>query len=162
MIRNQMENKIREKRDREIITFIHTGGQTGPRWRASLGKSGPMIPVFLSSIFTYTYIYIYTHTYIYIFPIPLVLFHFSSSEWTPTPLSSKRNHAEKSEIVSKFHVPLASNRSNPRRFFLFFFQKNNGKHETGRFGPIGPETAQCQLPHRVIVTHVLGMVRAGG
>lgn len=40
-----IENKYEEKRDREI-TFIHTGGQTGPRWRASFGKSGPKIPVF--------------------------------------------------------------------------------------------------------------------
>lgn len=29
--------------------MIHTGGQTGPRWRASLGKSGPKIPVFAFS-----------------------------------------------------------------------------------------------------------------
>lgn len=36
---------IRKERDCEI-TLIHTGDQTGPRWRASLGKSGPKIPVF--------------------------------------------------------------------------------------------------------------------
>lgn len=45
--------QIREKRDREI-TFIHTGGQTGPRWRALLGKSGPKILVF-SSLFNIRY-----------------------------------------------------------------------------------------------------------
>ena len=45
-----------KKRDREI-TLIHTGGQTGPRWRASLGKSGPKIPVFAFSfahLFTFS------------------------------------------------------------------------------------------------------------
>lgn len=31
------------------ITLIHTGGQTGPRWRALFGKSGPKIPVFALS-----------------------------------------------------------------------------------------------------------------
>lgn len=50
------------------------------------------------------------------------------------------------------------------RFFLFFaisspVSRNSEQREyfrvlrvckkTGRFGPIGPETAQCQLPHRV-------------
>lgn len=29
--------------------------------------------------------------------------------------------------------------------------------KTGRFGPIGPETAQCQLPHNIVT---FGMVRA--
>lgn len=50
------EIQIREKRDREI-TFIHTGGQTGPRWRALLGKSGPKILVF--SIFAFRYFSLY-------------------------------------------------------------------------------------------------------
>lgn len=44
--------QIREKRDREI-TFIHTGGQTGPRWRALLGKSGPKILVFPSLLYIF-------------------------------------------------------------------------------------------------------------
>lgn len=30
----------------DYIRYIHTGGQTGPRWRALLGKSGPKILVF--------------------------------------------------------------------------------------------------------------------
>lgn len=35
----------------------------------------------------------------------------------------------------------------------------NGKQKgkTGRFGPIGPETAQCQLPHNIVT---FGMIRA--
>lgn len=45
--------QIREKRDREI-TFIHTGGQTGPRWRALLGKSGPKILVFSSLLYIFS------------------------------------------------------------------------------------------------------------
>lgn len=30
--------------------------------------------------------------------------------------------------------------------------------KTGRFGPIGPETAQCQLPHNIVT---FGTVRVG-
>lgn len=37
--------------------MIHTGGQTGPRWRASLGKSGPKIPVFA---FSFTHLFMFS------------------------------------------------------------------------------------------------------
>lgn len=41
--------------------MIHTGGQTGPRWRTSLGKSGPKIPVFA---FSFTYLlYVLVHVF---------------------------------------------------------------------------------------------------
>lgn len=48
--KNKKETNMGEARSRDI-TFIHTGGQMGPRWRASLGKSGPKIPVFLHFYF---------------------------------------------------------------------------------------------------------------
>lgn len=33
--------------------------------------------------------------------------------------------------------------------------RDSGQWKTGRFGPIGPETAQCQLPHNTVT---FGMV----
>lgn len=54
----QLDRKKRrwKKRDREI-TLIHTGGQTGPRWRAPLGKSGPKIPVFGAFVPRLSYVF---------------------------------------------------------------------------------------------------------
>lgn len=36
------------------------------------------------------------------------------------------------------------------------FGRDSNDGKTGRFGPIGPETAQCQLPHNIVT---FGMVR---
>lgn len=173
--------RTEEARDREI-TLIHTGGQTGPRWRASLGKVGPKDSRFRA--FVPRGCFASSHV-------------FSDSAFD----SSRTRGADRASPIGGFLRPgnpraaqdggpsfSCGPRSSPREgvegggivpsggfssvspgFLVACLDERlghvpgrdsaNGKQEekTGRFGPIGPETAQCQLPHNIVT---FSMVRA--
>lgn len=88
--------------------------------------------------------------------VPLVKYREGDKRWSEVriylansfQLVGARRRENPPVILSPFRACVLVCRLRRARF---------GWWKTGRFGPIGPETAQCQLPHNIVT---FGMVRA--